>query len=117
MKNGGKMKINEKGWGEIIDECLTLAFKVTHGNQNAVDRLDAISNYVADKLGENHNLSKIIDLMIINAYCWNFQDKIKSDDEEEALWSAKMAQKFNKTRNQVIGQLNGKKGIVTEKTY
>ena len=114
------MKVNERGIGDLIDEAITLSFKVTHGSEKALDRLDAISNFIAKKYGVNHNLSKIIDLLIINAYCWKCQDEvslIETTPFGDYVESALMAQKFNKTRNQVIGQLNGNKGIVTEKTY
>lgn len=113
------MEIDKRGLGEIIDEGITLAFKICNGlTEEALPRMHEILKYLNDNLGSDNKTAQTIYLLLTNACCWSSQERVcKSTDSVIIAESAKSAQSFNKIRNELIGKLNDNKGIVTIKTY
>lgn len=117
------MKINEKGLGEIIDEAITLSFKIVSGikTEESAIRFIAISEFITSQVEKNPSLAEtagIVVLILSNATCWFCQDKIMSTkDNFKVAEYAKRAQELNVSRNKLIGLLNKGQGIITEKSY
>ena len=114
------MNANERGLGEIIDEVITLTFKITNhiDSEKAAKRLESLIAYLS-KQNLHPDAWNIIALICVNATCWMAQDIVSTEglkDEDVATY-AKIAQDSNKARNALINTINKDVGIVTEKSY
>lgn len=115
------MGVETKGLGELIDEGITLSFKlIVTKDENYLDRISEILEYLIEKHSENNealNKITVLALAMSNAICWNAQELVSSKNVlESSIW-ANVAQHSNKMRNILIGELNGGEGIITKKTY
>jgi hypothetical protein len=117
LKMEQKMKVNERGLGDILDEACTLALKVSHNIKDdySTARFNNILDYLKEiKMNDETRLG--FTLLLVNSMCWLAQDNIKRDSENAAMYAV-IAQEMNKQRNLLMGELNGGAGIVTEKSY
>lgn len=113
------MNANERGLGEIIDELVTLSFKITHrvDVDRSCDRSNLLLDYI-DKTELSLDAKLVLTLMMTNAACWVCQDEVTSGGNAERVAAlAVEAQRANKLRNLIMGEFNKNEGIVTKKSY
>ncbi len=112
--------VAQKQIGELIDELITLSFKITNGVnvEKSMDRSGDIGHYLID-IGIDKDVMNVLALLSCNAACWYSQDQImnKENTPKEVAEFAYDAQSMNKDRNKLINIINKNNGIVTEKSY
>ncbi len=103
--------VTRKTEGELIDEFITLAFKVTHDIEvsKILPKMIQITKALKGKIPK-HSYD-VLQLLISSSFCWMSQDKINGP---EGLKFAKKAQESNKLRNKFMKRLGTN---TTEKTY
>lgn len=117
------MSIELKSTATLIDELITTELKMIHfGKDRLQERFEMLDTAITHRLSRHTDAAKLHTLGILtlnlketNLACWNAQETVMSHDLETSsnpdvnlivATAAKMAQKLNAQRNNIIREMD-----------